>query len=96
MKSRPSTHLLVILVIAAFAALGHYSVYYGALIRGYETSWWTAGRNLFLFLPLLAFIIFLSRFARFAGNWTLYTTAVLLFSLGLVGQYRLFTDPEYI
>ncbi|HZH33632.1 MAG TPA: FtsW/RodA/SpoVE family cell cycle protein, partial [Pyrinomonadaceae bacterium] len=33
---------------------------------------------------------------RFAGNWTLYTTAVLLFSLGLVGQYRLFTDPEYI
>jgi cell division protein FtsW (lipid II flippase) len=96
MKSRPSTHLIVILIIAALAALGHYAVYYSALIRGYETSWYTAGRNLLLFAPLLAFIVFLSRFARFQGNWTLYTTAVLLFSLGLVGQYRLFSDPEYV
>ena len=32
---------------------------------------------------------------RYKGNWTLYTTAVLLFSMGLTVQYRLFSDPEY-
>ena len=55
----------------------------------------TAGRNLLLLL-LLAFIpIILKKFIRFDGNWTLYTTAVLLFSIGLTVQYRLFSDPEY-
>lgn len=39
--------------------------------------------------------IFLSRIIKFKGNWTLYTTAVLLFSVGLTVQYRLFSDPEY-
>lgn len=75
--------------------IAHYSVYYGALIRGYETSSITAGRNL-LILSLLAVLpIFLKRFAGYAGNWTIYTTAVLLFSIGLTVQYRLFSDPEY-
>ena len=32
---------------------------------------------------------------KFDGNWTLFTTAVLLFSIGLTVQYRLFSDPEY-
>ena len=96
MKSRASTHLLVLLVIAALTVLGFYSIHYGALIRGYETSWLAAGRDLLLFVPLAAFVIHIQRFTRFAGNWTIYTTAVLLFSLGMVGQYRLFSDPEYI
>lgn len=96
MKSRASTHLLVLLIIVGLTALGHYAIYYSALIRGYETSWLTAGRNLLLFVPLMLFVIFIQRFTRFAGNWTLFTTAVLLFSFGLVGQYRLFSDPEYI
>ncbi|MDQ4121783.1 MAG: FtsW/RodA/SpoVE family cell cycle protein [Acidobacteriota bacterium] len=95
-KSRPSTHLLVLLIIIALTALGHYTIHYSALIRGYETSLVTAGRNLLLFVPLMASVIILSRVARFAGNWTLFTTAVLLFSIGLVGQYRLFSDPEYV
>lgn len=95
MKSRASTHLLVLLMIAALTALGFYCVHYGALIRGYETSILTAGRNLLLFVPLITFVIYMQRFTRFAGNWTIYTTAILLFSLGLVGQYRLFSDPEY-
>ncbi len=95
MKSRASTHLLVLLIIAALTWLGFYTIHYSALIRGYETSWLTAGRNLLLFVPLMAFVIYMQRFTRFAGNWTLYTTAILLFSLGLVGQYRLFSDPEY-
>lgn len=95
MKSRASTHILIILIIVGLTALAHYSIHYSALIRGYETSWITAGRNLLLFVPLVLFMIYMARFTRFAGNWTIYTTALLLFSLGLVGQYRLFSDPEY-
>lgn len=95
MKSRASTHILIILIIVGLTALAHYSVYYSGLIRGYETSWYTAGRNLLLFVPLVLFMIYMARFTRFAGNWTIYTTALLLFSIGLVGQYRLFSDPEY-
>jgi len=82
-------------LIVILTAISHYSIHYGALIRGYDTSMATAGRNLLLLL-LLAFIpIILKRLVRFDGNWTLYTSAVLLFSIGLTVQYRLFSDPEY-
>ena len=77
------------------AAISHYSIYYGGLIRGYETSSLTAIRNIGL-LSLLAILpVFIKKFGKFAGNWTLYTSAVLLFSIGLTVQYRLFSDPEY-
>ncbi len=95
MKNRPSTHILILLLIVALTAIAHYSIHYSALIRGYETSWLTAGRNLFLLFILAVLPIFLSRFTKFQGNWTLYTSAVLLFSIGLTVQYRLFSDPEY-
>ncbi|MCY7348282.1 MAG: FtsW/RodA/SpoVE family cell cycle protein [Pyrinomonadaceae bacterium] len=95
MKHRASTHIFILLLVVALTAIAHYSIHYGALIRGYETSPLTAGRNLFLLLILALLPIFLSRFARFQGNWTLYTSAVLLFSIGLTVQYRLFSDPEY-
>lgn len=95
MKSRASIHLLLILLIAVVCALGHYTIYYGALIRGYETSWMVAGRNLFLFFVFMIFILAFTRFTRFAGNYTMLTTAILLFSIGMVGQYRVFSDPEY-
>jgi len=76
-------------------AVAHYSIHYGALIRGYEASWLTAGRNLAL-LGLLAILpVFLSKILKYKGNWTIYTSAVLLFSVGLTAQYRLFSDPEY-
>jgi len=82
-------------LIVILTAISHYSIHYGALIRGYDTSMATAGRNILL-LSLLAVIpIILKRFVRFDGNWTLYTSAVLLFSIGLTVQYRLFSDPEY-
>jgi cell division protein FtsW (lipid II flippase) len=96
MKNRASSHMVLLVLIIALTAMAHYSIYYGALIRGFETSWLTAGRNLILFLPFLIAPIFLMRFTKFSGNWTLYTSALLLFSIGLVVQYRLFTDPEYI
>jgi cell division protein FtsW (lipid II flippase) len=95
MKNRTSSHFFILVLIVGVTAIAHYSIYYGGLIRGYETSSVTAGRNLFL-LSLLAVIpIFLKKFVRYNGNWTIYTTAVLLFSMGLTAQYRLFSDPEY-
>jgi Bacterial cell division membrane protein len=96
MKNRASSHVLILFLIVVLTAIAHYSIYYGALIRGYETSTLTAGRNLVLLLILTILPVFLSRFFRFQGNWTLYTCAVLLFSIGLTGQYRLFSDPEYV
>ena len=96
MKNRTSTHFFILLLIVALTAISHYSVYYGALIRGYETSWLTAGRNLFILFVLTILPIVMTRFLRFQGNWTLYTASVLLFSIGLTVQYRLFSDPEYV
>lgn len=82
-------------MIVFLAAIAHYAIYYGGLIRGYETSWYAAVRNLGLLSVLAVLPIFLKRFLKFQGNWTVYTTAVLLFSVGLTVQYRLFSDPEY-
>lgn len=96
LKNRTSSHFFILVLIVLLAAISHYSIYYGGLIRGYETSPITAVRNIVL-LSLLALLpIFLKKFARYQGNWTLYTTAILLFSIGLTVQYRLFSDPEYI
>jgi len=82
-------------LIVFVTAVSHYSIYYGGLIRGYETSGLTALRNLLL-LCILAFLpVLLKRFVKYEGNWTLFTCAVLLFSIGLTVQYRLFSDPEY-
>ena len=83
-------------MIVILTAISHYSVHYGGLIRGYETSSITAFRNVGLLAILAVLPVFLKRFAKFQGNWTLYTSAVLLFSVGLTVQYRLFSDPEYI
>ena len=94
MKNRASSHFFVLFIIVLLTAIAHYSIYYGALIRGYETSEATAYRNLALLLFLAVLPIF-SRLIKFQGNWTLYTTAVLLFSIGLTVQYRLFSDLEY-
>jgi cell division protein FtsW (lipid II flippase) len=32
---------------------------------------------------------------RYSGNWVLFTTAILLFAIGMLVQYRLYSDPEY-
>ena len=84
------------MLIVVLTAIAHYSIWYGGLIRGYETSTITAFRNIGLLTFLAALPIFLKRFAKYQGNWTLYTTAILLFSIGLTVQYRLFSDPEYV
>ena len=50
---------------------------------------------LVLRVPLLILVVWLSRVMRFSGNWILYTASVLLFSVGMLIQYRLYSDPEY-
>jgi cell division protein FtsW (lipid II flippase) len=96
MKNKASSHLFIIFFILALTFVGYYGIHRAALIRGYETSWIMAGRDLFLFLPLIALLLFFSLVIRYKGNWTIFTTAILLFSIGLLVQYRLFSDPEYI
>lgn len=95
MKNRTSSHFFILVLIVIVTAIAHYSIYYGALIRGYQTSGVTAGRNLLLLTFLAILPVLLKRFVKFEGNWTLYTSAILLFSIGLTVQYRLFSDPEY-
>jgi cell division protein FtsW (lipid II flippase) len=82
-------------LIVLLTAIAHYSIHYGGLIRGYETSWLTAVRNLALLSVLAILPVILKKFGKYHGSWTIYTTAVLLFSIGLTVQYRLFSDPEY-
>jgi cell division protein FtsW (lipid II flippase) len=96
LKNRTSSHFFILVLIVILTAISHYSIYYGGLIRGYETSWITGVRNVIL-LAFLAFLpVLLKKIVKFHGNWTLYTVCVLLFSIGLTVQYRLFSDPEYI
>ncbi|MEP7212176.1 MAG: FtsW/RodA/SpoVE family cell cycle protein [Acidobacteriota bacterium] len=96
MKNRTSSHFFILALIVVLTAISHYSIYYGGLIRGYETSPLTAFRNIGI-LSILALVpVFLKKFGHFQGNWTIYTSAVLLFSIGLTIQYRLFSDPEYV
>ena len=95
MRNRASTHLLLLLLIVGLEIVGYWAVYDSALLRGYEPSMVGAARDILLFLPLLAFLFWLSRAMRFKGSWTLYTAAILLFSIGMLVQFRLYSDPEY-
>src|SRR5918912_3525039 len=95
MKNRASTHLLLLLLLVGFEVVGYVAVYDAALLRGYEPSVVGAARDLLLYVPVVFLLFWLSRVMRYRGSWTLYTTAVLLFSVGMLVQYRLYSDPEY-
>src|SRR6476469_8020218 len=95
MKNRASSHLLIILLIFLFEIAGYWAIHRSGLLRGYETSTIGAVRDLLMFVPLLAMVIWLSRVNNYGGQWILFTTAVLLFSVGMLIQYRLYSDPEY-
>lgn len=83
------------MLLVFLSAVAHYAIYYSALIRGYETSPLTAIRNLSILCILAILPIIISVIFKYRGDWTVYTSAVLLFSIGLTMQYRLFSDPEY-
>ncbi len=95
MKNRASSHLLALLLIIGFEVVGYYAVHRAGLIRGYEPSWVSAMRDLLMYVPIVFLVFWLTRVHHYAGNWTLYTTAILLFSVGMLVQYRLYSDPEY-
>jgi hypothetical protein len=93
LKNRASSSLRSLIILGL--ETGYLAVHRAALLRGYETSTIGAVRDLLMFVPLIAIALWLSRSMRFSGNWVLYTTAILLFSFGMLIQYRLYSDPEY-
>ncbi len=95
MRNRASSHLFAIAAIIIFESIGYLAIHRGATLRGYDASWISATRDLMLYLPLIALIIWLSRVMKYKGDWTLFTSAILLFSVGTLVQYRLYSDPEY-
>jgi len=95
MKNRASSHLLLILLILALEIVGYMGIHRAALLRGYETSVVGAVRDLLMFVPIIVLVLWLSRVMKYSGSWVLFTTAVLLFSVGMLVQYRLYSDPEY-
>src|SRR6478735_5163024 len=95
MKNRLSSHLFVFLLLVGFEIVGYFAIHRAGLIRGYETSWIGGARDLLMFFPIVVVAFWLTRVYRFKGSWTLYTTAILLFSVGMLVQYRLYSDPEY-
>jgi cell division protein FtsW (lipid II flippase) len=94
-KNRASSHLFIILIILGLEITGYIAVHRAGLLRGYETSVVGAVRDLLMFFPLMVLALWLSRNMRYAGNWILFTTAILLFAFGMLIQYRLYSDPEY-
>jgi len=95
MKNRASSHLLLLLLVVILQIAGYAAIHRAGLLRGYETSTIGAVRDLFMYVPIIALLLWLSRFMRFSGNWVLFTAAILLFSIGMLIQYRLYSDPEY-
>jgi cell division protein FtsW (lipid II flippase) len=95
MRNRLSSHLLLLLALVALEAVGYFAIHRAALIRGYDASWIGALRDLAMYFPIIVVAIWISTAKRFKGNWVLFTTAILLFSIGLLIQYRLYSDPEY-
>src|SRR5438309_9345216 len=95
MRNRLSSHFFVLLALIGFEVIAYMAIHRAGLIRGYGPSWISAGRDLMIYFPIIVLAFWLSRNRRFKGNWTLYTTAIVLFSIGLLVQYRLYSDPEY-
>src|SRR6202521_2682278 len=95
MRNRLSSHLLLLLALVVLEAVGYFAIHRAALIRGYDASWIGALRDLAMYFPIIVVAFWISAVKKFKGNWVLFTTAILLFSVGLLVQYRLFSDPEY-
>src|SRR5256714_3008116 len=95
LRNRLSSHPLFLFALVAIEIVGYYAIPRAAMIRGYSTSVIGAARDLFMYLPIVVMALWVSAFKKFRGNWVLFTAAILLFSIGLLIQYRLYSDPEY-
>src|SRR6185369_7029735 len=87
--------LLLIGAILIASIIGYVAVIWSGQLHGYEPSRTVAARDLALFIPILALFFWLTRRQRHRGEMLLLSTAVLLFAVGLLMQFRLFSDPEY-
>lgn len=95
MKNRPSSHLVMQAVILLSTVIAYVAIIVAAHLRGYSPSRLVALRDfLALGLVIAGFVILITRF-RYRGNLIIYTCIVLLYSVGLITQFRLFSDPEY-
>src|SRR5260370_9950874 len=95
MRNRLSSHLLLLFALVVLEAIAYFAIHRAALIRGYDASWIGALRDLALYFPIIVVAFWVSAVKKFKGNWVLFTTAILLFSFGMLIQYRLYSDPEY-
>ena len=94
-RTRPSFHLLVLILTFGATFVGYLAVIWSGEIRGYEPSKIVAARDVALLLPVLIVFFWLTRKQRFRGEMILLTVAIFLFSAGQLMQFRLFSDPEY-
>lgn len=92
---RPSVHIVLLGVIVLLAVVAHVAVISAGSLRGYEPSVAVALRNIAFYLPIVGAFFWLARRQKFRGQMVLFTSAILLFTIGLTVQYRLFNDPEY-
>ncbi|MFN0120369.1 MAG: FtsW/RodA/SpoVE family cell cycle protein [Blastocatellia bacterium] len=95
MKNRPSSHLLLLLLLLLLNMVGYLAVWRAGVLRGFSPSLLLALRDLLLFAPVLFVFMWLARRHKYRGDLAIFTLAILLFSIGQVAQFRLFTDPEY-
>lgn len=76
-------------------AIAYEAVISAAHVRGYAPSRLVAMRDLLALAVVIIGFLVMVLWLRYRGNLLIYTCVVFLFSLGLITQYRLFSDPEY-
>jgi hypothetical protein len=94
-RTSPTLHLLAIVFILGLAMLGYTAVIWSGDLHGYDPSKIVAARDLSFFIVIIGIFFWLTRKQKFRGEMIPLTAAVLLFAVGLLMQYRLFSDPEY-
>jgi cell division protein FtsW len=86
---------MVIIALGALNIIGYVAVIMAGELRGYLPSPLIAARDLLLFIPIIVVFFWLARRQRYQGDLTILTAALLLFTIGNIAQFRLFSDPEY-
>ncbi len=94
-SQRASLHIFLLFALAGLAAVAHLSVMSAGSLRGFSPSYVVAIRNIAFYVPFLATFLWLARSQRYRGSMVLFSAAMMLFTIGLALQYRLFNDPEY-
>src|SRR5581483_9219914 len=86
---------MIMLALVAMSLVGFAAIVIAGQLRGYTPNLMMGARDVLLFVPLLAVFVWLLRTQRCKADFTLFTAMMILFTVGTVAQYRLFSDPEY-